>query len=227
MPQRIGGVDGLSPRGRGKHLDSEADAAAQGSIPAWAGETRSSRPTMKRRWVYPRVGGGNLSRFPRATRSGGLSPRGRGKPRRAQRTRRPIGSIPAWAGETRRYAPPNTAQTVYPRVGGGNRGRGRVKSDSKGLSPRGRGKHGHPDGADTSAGSIPAWAGETCRRTQCGRNSAVYPRVGGGNARKPRNRYPPGGLSPRGRGKRIGGGIAPAPAGSIPAWAGETDSASA
>ena len=97
---RYGGRYGLSPRGRGKHVDAGFCPIGAGSIPAWAGETshycigNSSGP------VYPRVGGGNDLPARRRLAWGGLSPRGRGK----RRIRHPVAaglwSIPAWAGET-------------------------------------------------------------------------------------------------------------------------------
>ena len=51
---------------------------------------------------------------------------------------------------------------------------------------------------------------------------AVYPRVGWGNQMHGIRHQPPGGLSPRGRGKPNGINGVDAIYGSIPAWAGET-----
>ena len=70
---------GLSPRGRGKLLDLYSNPHASRSIPAWAGETRSSHSTPKTHQVYPRVGGGNELQIETIAVSAGLSPRGRGK----------------------------------------------------------------------------------------------------------------------------------------------------
>ena len=70
--------------------------------------------------VYPRVGGGNEKFGVIALGIGGLSPRGRGKPDRTPTWRACAGSIPAWAGETEYTAAAIAAETVYPRVGGGN-----------------------------------------------------------------------------------------------------------
>ena len=72
-------------------------------------------------------------------------------------------------------------------------------------------------------GSIPAWAGETCEHRTAAGLGRVYPRVGGGNitpAAPPRAVF---GLSPRGRGKPLGVSVNKHNAGSIPAWAGETE----
>ena len=91
-----------------------------------------------------------------------------------------------------------------------------------GLSPRGRGKPPPHPRVGRRPGSIPAWAGETSAVSLSAGCSAVYPRVGGGNAVTLGVDNGQRGLSPRGRGKHfrptddvLGGG-------SIPAWAGET-----
>ena len=72
---------GLSPRGRGKRLALDIRGFVRGSIPAWAGETLCAKPPSKTRWVYPRVGGGNVKVLPIDPGHYGLSPRGRGKRR--------------------------------------------------------------------------------------------------------------------------------------------------
>ena len=192
--------------------------------------------------VYPRVGGGNGYGFgilgkgrglsPRGRGnlmvlalkicSGGLSPRGRGKLSDTSSRRSWPRSIPAWAGETAAGSVAGALSGVYPRVGGGNRVLQRDKDAQKGLSPRGRGKlAGIPTGKEAKR-SIPAWAGETGHR--CNRRAAfqVYPRVGGGNGESPPAGWPDHGLSPRGRGKLPEGRGVFHVAGSIPAWAGET-----
>ena len=50
--------------------------------------------------VYPRVGGGNAFKSGCRLPVRGLSPRGRGKLAKTGKAPLPIGSIPAWAGET-------------------------------------------------------------------------------------------------------------------------------
>ena len=75
-------------------------------------------------------------------------------------------------------------------------------------------------------GSIPAWAGETYRRSRCWSRWTVYPRVGGGNCRWHSPDAECKGLSPRGRGKPSGLRRSIRPVRSIPAWAGETGTAS-
>ena len=213
---------GLSPRGRGKLHSRRYRSPLARSIPAWAGET-SSGLNMCAMWsVYPRVGGGNSVEVSTLPSSDGLSPRGRGK--LAGITIAPLccGSIPAWAGETCECAAACAPIRVYPRVGGGNSRRRKSLSAMAGLSPRGRGKLPKKALAGTSGGSIPAWAGETCKEGHSLAHKRVYPRVGGGNGRDGAQSGIRRGLSPRGRGKPEYGGDILLLCGSIPAWAGET-----
>ena len=152
----------------------------------------------------------------------GLSPRGRGKLARAPQSLCALRSIPAWAGETDCSRCIAALFGVYPRVGGGNIAPTDIQASFNGLSPRGRGKPATAAIPSPGSGSIPAWAGETCRRFSTDRLGRVYPRVGGGNPTHERVPRPHPGLSPRGRGKRVGASALTDWGGSIPAWAGET-----
>ena len=194
----------------------------QGSIPAWAGETQRRGCSTIGLEVYPRVGGGNKQeRFILQIRSG-LSPRGRGKPRRTAQRAVIRRSIPAWAGETVFTHPHGVVMTVYPRVGGGNSETTGTRKQERGLSPRGRGKPPPPMPPTDLSGSIPAWAGETLSLVSQEAESRVYPRVGGGNEGMPTGAQDSGGLSPRGRGKQTPKLLRMRQRRSIPAWAGET-----
>ena len=197
---------------------------AKGSIPAWAGETSGGSSNDKYRTVYPRVGGGNVRRLYPVLDVEGLSPRGRGKPQPTQFSTPSPGSIPAWAGETDELNAYASPYQVYPRVGGGNRQRSRIDTPRPGLSPRGRGKLSVGYGRVSECRSIPAWAGETSSNTLTLNVSSVYPRVGGGNIFVAEYRLACVGLSPRGRGKRRPDTTGDRGGGSIPAWAGETQS---
>ena len=131
--------------------------------------------------VYPRVGGGNGGVLRAALNAWGLSPRGRGKRAEIYNDLDGRRSIPAWAGETCNVYLPRRREKVYPRVGGGNRGACLPAHDSRGLSPRGRGKRSPAFVIIIVGRSIPAWAGETRQAVALGALDAVYPRVGGGN----------------------------------------------
>ena len=194
---------GLSPRGRGKPFGGAAAQRERRSIPAWAGETARTPNAMRRRRVYPRVGGGNDTPDAAATPLTGLSPRGRGKLSARISGVIASGSIPAWAGETWTCRGCRTCGRVYPRVGGGNYNFPAGTTPEQGLSPRGRGKHARYARYASSTRSIPAWAGETARSHIPAADGRVYPRVGGGNQSTLTPAYAARGLSPRGRGKRL------------------------
>ena len=232
---------GLSPRGRGSPRRAISKTARHRSIPAWAGEPNWQRFASGVSRVYPRVGGGAMQRHSPKAIGVGLSPRGRGSRRAGNPPPSAPGSIPAWAGEPHRAWGWTAPGQVYPRVGGGAairldhllrprglspRGRGSrgaavARGLRGGLSPRGRGSPEESGSRRGRKGSIPAWAGEP-RASTCGpRAWRVYPRVGGGASSARSRALASGGLSPRGRGSQSLPVRAPAPAGSIPAWAGE------
>ena len=213
---------GLSPRGRGKRGKGGGKGVVQRSIPAWAGETQVRPGLWGLHSVYPRVGGGNESAGLDRQYPGGLSPRGRGKPRAKTPKRNRAGSIPAWAGETPGKSGFSARWAVYPRVGGGNQDPQHIGQPQQGLSPRGRGKHEHRSNSGNPRRSIPAWAGETTTQIEGVGYKRVYPRVGGGNSYRVEASLQSTGLSPRGRGKRGRNGNWPLFRRSIPAWAGET-----
>ena len=134
-------------------------------------------------------------------------------------------SIPACAGET--LPPPwrLSAIQVYPRVCGGNYSMTISVSWVSGLSPRVRGKRMSSSASAVRLGSIPACAGET-RRVAPGLTPFwVYPRVCGGNPPIPAQLAASPGLSPRVRGKPWPNPLLFHNRGSIPACAGETDTA--
>ena len=140
---------GLSPRVRGNHAGDVVRDVRIGSIPACAGEPQGTAPTSIRRWVYPRVCGGTVTRQAAAGHLEGLSPRVRGNHRHAEHRHCVEGSIPACAGEPVGYAMTTQRVPVYPRVCGGTRRHQPVIRRPSGLSPRVRGNRGRrrPTGA--------------------------------------------------------------------------------
>ena len=140
-------------------MGSRASAPLR-SIPAWAGEPVPAYPCDTPVAVYPRVGGGTITRCIARNAGTGLSPRGRGNQASAAVSMPLAGSIPAWAGEPVTWRRLALTARVYPRVGGGTRGLICQVMTLEGLSPRGRGNR-NVRGIDTEIwGSIPAWAGE-------------------------------------------------------------------
>ena len=98
---RVLGVQGSSPRGRGKRQAGRREAHADRLIPAWAGKTLMVSAAGSVIPAHPRVGGENRLLVRVRRRPDGSSPRGRGKPCRAGRLRSGRRLIPAWAGKTR------------------------------------------------------------------------------------------------------------------------------
>ena len=92
-------VRGLSPRRRGNPRRSSTRGRSRGSIPAQAGEPRGGRSPSSGSRVYPRAGGGTLTRSAPPVVIEGLSPRRRGNLPLTRPTLSMTGSIPAQAGE--------------------------------------------------------------------------------------------------------------------------------
>ena len=172
-----------------------------GSIPACAGEPRSSRVDLRACRVYPRVCGGTRTRMTYAIPFEGLSPRVRGNLGHARFDHRGSGSIPACAGEPPTWSRPRPRSRVYPRVCGGTACVEVQRLCIGGLSPRVRGNRGRP--------------------AACTARCGVYPRVCGGTALSAALPLLALGLSPRVRGNLARLARAGAHPGSIPACAGE------
>ena len=134
---------GLSPRGRGNLQQVDQSTVAQRSIPARAGKPESETARSTLQTVYPRAGGETTSSTAPARPWTGLSPRGRGNRHMPPRIDRRAGSIPARAGKPPRSSGSQTSRTVYPRAGGETDRPGGRPLYRGGLSPRGRGNHGH------------------------------------------------------------------------------------
>ena len=212
---------GLSPRVRGNRLRRSPGTRCGGSIPARAGE-----PWLSKLWwrvcpVYPRACGGTEIGNMGFTTADGLSPRVRGNHRPLVRVQLPRRSIPARAGEPRRFFWWWSPGWVYPRACGGTwEGFGRF-GRRIGLSPRVRGNQpGHP-AVQVPLRSIPARAGEPQDRFSHRWQMWVYPRACGGTASAASGYWAWRGLSPRVRGNRVTTTTALPPDRSIPARAGE------
>ena len=154
-------VTGLSPPVRGKLDDLGYCEGLAGSIPARAGETVADTGCRPVSGVYPRPCGGNAAAAFSRGIDLGLSPHGRGKPRRRGPRSAPTRSIPARAGETCMGSSVSRRLGVYPRTGGGNLPRSYLHPLPHGLSPHGRGKPRLNIHQHALARSIPARAGET------------------------------------------------------------------
>ena len=110
---------GLSPLTRGNRVCRRSTSDLPRPIPAHAGEPRPMQSFDCAIWAYPRSRGGTNQVFARIIAVQGLSPLTRGNRCDAQLFGRPIGPIPAHAGEPP-PAPTNTSSArAYPRSRGG------------------------------------------------------------------------------------------------------------
>ena len=212
---------GLSPRVRGNRAAMRLRPRWTGSIPACAGEPRSScsaRPTTR---VYPRVCGGTdwIKSFD--LDGVGLSPRVRGNRGFVLDAPSTRGSIPACAGEPQGANCRTDRVGVYPRVCGGTASAEAARARVQGLSPRVRGNHDEQGDQRPFDGSIPACAGEPGPARRPRPVERVYPRVCGGTELRNSCARLIAGLSPRVRGNPQGAHVPDRGVGSIPACAGE------
>ena len=206
---------------RGNPAYAIGAAALARSIPACAGEPGAPAQYPGRRQVYPRVCGGTFRLRLAGKDVAGLSPRVRGNQHRQYAICPGQRSIPACAGEPRRWRRPRRGRPVYPRVCGGTAAAESVAPDAGGLSPRVRGNLVVAQAHHQQAGSIPACAGEPTTRNRSAPIPGVYLRVCGGTLQKHSRKGPSGGLSPRVRGNRVAGCAGAECRRSIPACAGE------
>ena len=212
---------GLSPRVRGNLGGGASELGGFGSIPASAGEPTAPTDHARRHGVYPRECGGTRVRADTRAAARGLSPRVRGNRSAGALRRMPSGSIPASAGEPRRWWARTRRRWVYPRECGGTASVMPSSSSRSGLSPRVRGNPAKGVLGAEAGGSIPASAGEPSPRARTRRGGRVYPRECGGTRERKVKVLARQGLSPRVRGNpRCARRRRPA-RGSIPASAGE------
>ena len=112
-------AQGLSPRLRGNPTLARDRKAANGSIPAPAGEPVRGRGPAVRREVYPRACGGTHRKPKPSAPLPGLSPRLRGNHQQQRFVAAQAGSIPAPAGEPLVAVAIRRGSRVYPRACGG------------------------------------------------------------------------------------------------------------
>ena len=170
------GSGGLSPRVRGNRGPRHHWPDESGSIPARAGEPRSTCADTSRHRVYPRAcGGTGLGAVDLAVLQG-LSPRVRGNPVRHDYARIVAGSIPARAGEPVTGSVACALRGVYPRACGGTTDTIDIAVIRQGLSPR--------------------CAGEPPTQSTSPSSGRVYPRACGGTRWRMTRSRRPRGLSP-------------------------------
>ena len=156
-----GGLEGRSPRARGRLSINSPSSILIRSIPACAGETLTALPSCRHDRVDPRVRGGDSGQTDKGQYRSGRSPRARGRQWPRMTTARRSGSIPACAGETDSIGASLSVTTVDPRVRGGDATPTLHAKIWLGRSPRARGRRLATVGEEFGQGSIPACAGET------------------------------------------------------------------
>ena len=157
-----------------------------------------------------------------AARSGGSSPRVRGKLPFGIHIRDGRRLIPARAGKTPRPRPPPCSPRAHPRACGENPVCAVISTSCRGSSPRVRGKHTGRMSTSHATGLIPARAGKTRQRMGQWEGPRAHPRACGENRSTITARRRKLGSSPRVRGKRVGIVESAADFGLIPARAGKT-----
>ena len=213
---------GSSPRGRGTPGAPLTTGHSFRIIPAWAGNTRDTAPSLADLTDHPRVGGEHATSPATSRKDLGSSPRGRGTPAELQLVIVLARIIPAWAGNTELPSLISYSMTDHPRVGGEHSPSSSHSSQKVGSSPRGRGTPPRRGSSWFMLRIIPAWAGNTFRRWTSRSSASDHPRVGGEHLIGTRGRHLKDGSSPRGRGTLHGKPLKTTSARIIPAWAGNT-----
>ena len=217
---------GSSPRMRGTHRTQVPRARHNGIIPAYAGNTRRSRFCRRYARDHPRVCGEHADIL-----SGGLS--GAGSSPRMRGTLEPRfdgydgqGIIPAYAGNTMPVSRSTVTSRDHPRVCGEHVATQSPQTVILGSSPRMRGTQDSGQGRSDRKGIIPAYAGNTTRRERQGDRDGDHPRVCGEHVRSPYISEINVGSSPRMRGTQPIRDVFADIHGIIPAYAGNTLTAS-
>ena len=163
---------GSSPRVRGRRRFPAATCRWCGLIPAGAGQTSSPHPPAHSRRAHPRGCGADLLGGSRSLRLWGSSPRVRGRRACEVGDRRGHGLIPAGAGQTGDSEQFDWKARAHPRGCGADSARFSALSPPWGSSPRVRGRPSTSSTVISTAGLIPAGAGQTCRTVR------RWPRIG-------------------------------------------------
>ncbi len=216
---------GLSPLARGNLNRWLRQVQACGPIPARAGEPAAWRVHRLAVWAYPRSRGGTIPNILTSGGTYGLSPLARGNPHGAGVALRPLGPIPARAGEPRHSWHTRPWPRAYPRSRGGT-GKSALQACTVwGLSPLARGNLVGSVCSPHGRGPIPARAGEPQKRSIDMDCVGAYPRSRGGTTLSTWYEQDRWGLSPLARGnphrRQTPGecsGPIPARAGEPPAW---------
>ncbi len=195
---------GSSPRVRGTPKEWDRQKRAERIIPACAGNTCGSTPTLGASWDHPRVCGEHEKDFARGVYWRGSSPRVRGTRRAGRPARRLPGIIPACAGNTTSPSNCRTSNWDHPRVCGEHAGFVVPFDADRGSSPRVRGTQQPARVLKCGIGIIPACAGNTTSTAGRLLRTRDHPRVCGEHFKARSVLICAAGSSPRVRGTPAG-----------------------
>ena len=216
------GIDGSSPRMRGKCQKRRNMGGIQRIIPAHAGQIWFKAGDAINSPDHPRACGANRACFAVRTLRNGSSPRMRGKLVAALHHATGQRIIPAHAGQTTRPATWAAACPDHPRACGANLTRPETMCCSSGSSPRMRGKRCRLCCLLFYLRIIPAHAGQTTANKSRVQYDTDHPRACGANTVSSLSAMCVAGSSPRMRGKPHLGMTGSVRIRIIPAHAGQT-----
>ncbi len=214
-------MSGPSPRVRGSRLIDHRRAEPDGTIPAGAGEPRTTRRSSSTSGDHPRGCGGAIRAAVDRPMHQGPSPRVRGSQYSVLSHEHTDGTIPAGAGEPRPMLDAVLPHGDHPRGCGGAQSTSLVMTTLTGPSPRVRGSPTLPDTVKGAHGTIPVGAGEPSPVASPVTLQRDHPRGCGGAGKKKFRGNIGLGPSPRVRGSLTERIATPMMAGTIPAGAGE------
>ena len=196
------GVEGSSPRVRGRLAGDHPRRGQAGLIPACAGQTYEAKHTLQEVRAHPRVCGADCSKASCIIGELGSSPRVRGRPFGAIKAARAVGLIPACAGQTALDGVEDHSVGAHPRVCGAD-----DVGDADGFRCR---------------GSSPRVRGRPANQQKHPPSATAHPRVCGADPSSRSMRVACPGSSPRVRGRQAGKPLGGQLCGLIPACAGQT-----
>ena len=216
------GNRGSSPHARGTPRGRLESRGPVGIIPACAGNTRWASGIPRRCRDHPRMRGEH--KFEACVRIGveGSSPHARGTRPPVRVSIRPLGIIPACAGNTVRWRVRHVGLQDHPRMRGEHFNAVRSATSPQGSSPHARGTPQQRLRVGFGAGIIPACAGNTSRIVRSLLGIWDHPRMRGEHMfdEVSGDRYE--GSSPHARGTRLIVPMRGLARGIIPACAGNT-----
>ena len=212
---------GLSPLARGNPALLQTAPDPAGPIPARAGQPMPWNAGCRLSRAYPRSRGAT-GQHPRACEpDSGLSPLARGNRGLSVSPSMTMGPIPARAGQPFAGSAIHCPTGAYPRSRGATSGAAAEMFRLGGLSPLARGNRRSPYLQGASRGPIPARAGQPCPARGARRGRRAYPRSRGATVAVQHIGLLAQGLSPLARGNLQRLAYDEAPAGPIPARAGQ------